>query len=141
MPCRVRGKTEKQISVKSGVESGEWHTGVEFIHSECARWRWLGGGMQESGKKNQLLDGNSNPKEASKNCTLMAGITEAVQHLNSFSRSVFQFGLPKDLSPFSTSYPYQHRTMPLILQWKNKEEMQLLQGWLFCFVVHTHTIK
>lgn len=28
MPCRVRGKAEKQISVKSDVESGEWHTAV-----------------------------------------------------------------------------------------------------------------
>ena len=73
---RVRGKTEKQISIKSGVESGKWYTGVEFICSECAIWQWLGGRMQESGKKNQLLDGNSNPKEASKNCTLMASITQ-----------------------------------------------------------------
>lgn len=33
-----RGKTEKQISVKSGTESGEWYTRVEFICCECAVW-------------------------------------------------------------------------------------------------------
>lgn len=60
----------------SGVESQEWYRGMEFVCLECAIWQWLGGRMHESGKKNQLLDGNANPKEASKNCYLIASMTQ-----------------------------------------------------------------
>lgn len=51
MLCRDSGKTEKQSSIKSGVKSGEWYIGVEFICSECVAWQWLGGGMHELGKQ------------------------------------------------------------------------------------------
>ena len=67
---------------------GNGTQGWNFCY-ERAVWQWLGGGMQESGKKNQLLDGDPNPKEAFATCPPMASMIQGWPTSSFLAHKVF----------------------------------------------------